>query len=130
MPDRDERGRFLVGNRVSQGNLGLSKDLYRLKREWVTFWDSDKFNEIMVELHRIALTADKIEDRLEAIEMVFSRTWGKPVAPVLLDVTTETNAPIVDLSDEEMVLVEKILNKTAPHIIDVEPVNVRAIESA
>jgi hypothetical protein len=126
MSDRDERGRFLVGNKASQGNCGFSKDIFRLKREWYGFWNDKKFAEVLEELHRIALGAPREEDRLTAIEIIFSRHWGKPVASVQLDVSNETAAPIVDLSEEEMNVVEKILNKTM--VADQQAV--RAIESA
>ena len=125
-PDRAADGRFAKGNTTSRGwNAPLARQLTRLRKQWLECVQPEDHAIINSRIKELACQSDDLNVALRACIYWADQTYGRPTERVELAVSGEDQAPVVDLSGEELAVLQRVVRRSelpeAP-TVDVEAV--------
>lgn len=107
-------GRFQKGNPGGPGNpLAAKVQVVR-----AALFDAVTADDVQQAARRLVALAVDPDPKvsLDAIQLLFDRLIGKPTESIALDVTADTNtshpAPVLDLTADEVHLLEKLTART------------------
>jgi hypothetical protein len=112
---RDERGRFLPGNKASTAEHNpLSRSVWKIKEAMLSACTAEE--TFAVTRHLLELChAEDGRVALQAMELLFNRLLGKPKEEIQLDVNQGSDSPVNPslLSDAELEQVMGILDRAS-----------------
>lgn len=117
---RDERGRFLHGNRGG-GRTRLPEEI---KEIFVTATPTAAKYLVSI----ITNESERTEHRIRASEIILNRVYGMPKQSVEAIVDSNINTPSIDLSHLSVDDLLKIANMKTDEIIEVENITIGADE--
>lgn len=118
---RDETGRFVKG---CQGGISANH-LSSLRKAMHQAVSVEEIQGVVKELVRIALRAKNETTRLEAMELLLNRLFGRPRESWFVDLEATKKAAVEfhNLSDGDLQTIEKLLVKAqAPPALEAKPV--------
>jgi hypothetical protein len=110
---RDDRGRFLPGNKASTAEHNpLSRSVYRVKEAMLSACTPEEMFTVTRRLLELCHAEDG-RVALQAMELLFNRLLGKPKEEIQLDVNQGGSSPVNPsaLTDAELEQVLGILDR-------------------
>lgn len=111
-PNRLPNGQFVKGNKNKLGwNGEVSKRFKDLRALWFDANSLEDMSAVKNELIKLCLTCPQPDVKLRAIVYYLDRTMGRPTERVEVAEGAPA-APIVQLSAEELAIMEKLVQRT------------------
>ena len=108
-PNRNSNGHFSKGNQLSRGSNEISKRFASVKSFWLDANSPECMLKVRDELIELCLQNECLEVKLKAIVYYFDRSLGKPSEKIELDARPTKQSPIVNLTPEEILILERMI---------------------
>lgn len=119
---RDERGRLLPGSKLSLNRTNPQTAIrMQLQNAFLKAVGEGKLVEV-IQRHLDLIQEAKPKEAAALIELLYQYCLGKPIATVVMDVETTTNASqAIRLDEDDLKALERMRSKIGQDEIEVKP---------